>query len=106
MAAFGAADKQAKFTTGRDLARCGRMLAKGGHVVAGSPHPIDPHRLSVEQAANLLSAAAKHRVPAEQIALDVEAGAPTNTDGTLNLVHYAAWLVQQMGRNAGGEHGN
>ena len=35
-----------------------------------------------------------------------DAGAPANPDGTLNLVHYAAWLVQQMGRNAGGEHGN
>jgi len=29
---------------------------------------------------------------------DVLAGAPTNADGTLNLVHYAAWLVKEMGR--------
>jgi hypothetical protein len=32
---------------------------------------------------------------------DVAVGAPTNSDGTLNLVHYAAWLAQQMGHNAG-----
>ncbi len=29
---------------------------------------------------------------------DVAAGAPTNADGTFNLVHYAAWLVKEMGR--------
>jgi hypothetical protein len=54
--------------------------------------------LSVEQAAKLLSAAAKVRVPAEQIAADLEAGAPRNPDGTINLVHYAAWLAKEMGR--------
>ena len=60
--------------------------------------PIDPNRLTPEQAAKLLSAAAKIRVPAEQIAADIEAGAPQNADGTINLVHYAAWLVKEMGR--------
>ncbi len=59
---------------------------------------LDPNRLSVEQAAKLLSAAAKVRVPAEQIVADLDAGAPRNPDGTINLVHYAAWLVGEMGR--------
>ena len=27
---------------------------------------------------------------------DLAAGAPANTDGTINLVHYAAWLVREM----------
>ena len=36
----------------------------------------------------------------EQIASDLEAGAPQNTDGTINLVHYAAWLVKEMGRGS------
>ena len=60
--------------------------------------PVDPNRLSVEQAAKLLSAAAKVRVPVEQIVADLEAGAPQNPDGTVNLMHYAAWLVKEMGR--------
>ena len=30
----------------------------------------------------------------------VDAGAPLNAEGTLNLVHYAAWLVKEM---AGGD---
>jgi hypothetical protein len=29
---------------------------------------------------------------------DLEGGAPTHADGTVNLVHYAAWLVKEMGR--------
>jgi len=31
-------------------------------------------------------------VSAEEIREDLEAGAPANPDGTLNLVCYAAWL--------------
>jgi hypothetical protein len=53
---------------------------------------IDPNRLTVEDASKLLS------VSPEQIAQDVEAGLPTNPDGTINLVHYAAWLIKEMGR--------
>ena len=62
------------------------------------PTPVDPNRLTPEQAAKLLSAAAKIRIPVEQIAEDLEAGAPQNADGTLNLVHYAAWIVKELGR--------
>jgi hypothetical protein len=64
----------------------------------GDNAPLDPNHLSIETAAKLLSAAAKVRVPVEQIAADLEAGAPRNPDGTINLVHYAAWLVKEMGR--------
>ena len=59
---------------------------------------LDPTRLTVEQAAKLLSAAAKVRLPDEQIAADLESGAPQNPDGTINLVHYAAWLVKEISR--------
>ena len=60
--------------------------------------PLDPNRLSPDQAARLLSAAAKIRVPIERIAADIKSGAPTNADGTINLVHYAAWLIKEMSR--------
>ncbi len=59
--------------------------------------PLDPNRLTPEQAAKLLSAAAKSRVPLEQIVVDVESGAPQNGDGTISLVHYCAWLAREMG---------
>jgi hypothetical protein len=60
--------------------------------------PIDPNRLSVEQAAKLLSAAAKIRISEEQIAEDLESGAPQNKDGTISLVAYAAWMLKEMSR--------
>ena len=36
----------------------------------------------------------------EQIQRDIADGAPTNPDGTINLVHYAAWLVKEMSRGS------
>lgn len=61
---------------------------------------VDPNRLTPTQAAKLLSAAAKVQIPVEQIEQDIQSGAPTNPDGTLNLMHYAAWLVKGMGRGS------
>ena len=66
--------------------------------MSGDNAPVDPNRLTLEHASKLLSAAAKVRVPVEQIVADLEAGAPRNPDGTINLVYYAAWLVKEMGR--------
>jgi hypothetical protein len=59
---------------------------------------LDPNRLTVDQAAKVLSAAARIRVSVDDISQDLAAGAPRNPDGTLNLVHYAAWLVKEAGR--------
>ena len=60
---------------------------------------LDPNRLTIEQAAKLLSAAAKVRIPLEHIVADLESGAPRNADGTINLMHFAAWLVKAMGNH-------
>ena len=60
-------------------------------------NPIDPTRLTVEQAAKLLSAAYRERIAVQTIEADIEDGAPTNADGTLNLVHYGAWQAKEMG---------
>ncbi|MBW7905478.1 MAG: hypothetical protein LC135_03190 [Phycisphaerae bacterium] len=57
---------------------------------------LNPAALPLADAARLLSAAGGQRVDVEMINSDVAAGAPTNGDGTLNLVHYAAWLVREM----------
>ena len=59
---------------------------------------VDPTRLSVEQAAKLLSAAFRERVEPEKIRLDLQDGAPVNVDGTINLMHYSAWQAKEMGR--------
>ena len=58
---------------------------------------LDPMALTLEQAAKLLG------VGREMLEDDVTAGAPTNVDGTINLVHYAAWLNHEAREDAGGE---
>lgn len=57
---------------------------------------LDPNRLTVEQAARVLSTSGRKLVAVEMLQRDIEAGAPTNADGTINLVLYAAWLVKVM----------
>jgi len=52
--------------------------------------------LTVEDAALLLSKGAGRPITGDMLREDIEAGAPTNADGTINLVHYAAWLVKGL----------
>ena len=57
---------------------------------------LNPTALAVADAARLLRAAGGQRVTAEMIEADIDAGAPTNGDGTISVVSYAAWLVKEM----------
>jgi hypothetical protein len=59
---------------------------------------LNPAALSLAAAAQLLSRAIGSPVTEVMLRDDVLAGAPTNPDGTLNLILYAAWLVKEMGR--------
>lgn len=52
--------------------------------------------LSLYDLAKLLSKSAGRVISPEMLRRDVDAGAPVNSDGTLNLVHYAAWLVKEI----------
>ena len=61
---------------------------------------LQPTSLTVEHTARLLSAAGGRPVTSDMVAKDVEAGAPTNPDGTINLIHYAAWLVKKEAARA------
>ncbi len=62
-----------------------------------SPKPaLKLTTLSVENTALLLSKSSGQTVSAETIREDIEAGAPTNPDGTVNLIHYAAWLAREV----------
>jgi len=61
--------------------------------------PADPTKLSAAQLASLLSAAAKAKVTPQMIRADLAAGAPSNPDGTLHLVHYTAWLLREVARD-------
>ena len=57
---------------------------------------LNPTSLAVADAARLLTKAGGQPVNPEMIQADLAAGAPSNADGTVNLVHYAAWLVREM----------
>ena len=61
----------------------------------GTPR-LDPAAMTVEDAARLLTKAGGVRISDAQIRADVEANATTNADKTVNIVHYAAWLVREM----------
>jgi hypothetical protein len=62
--------------------------------------PLSPQALRLPDLARILSALGTRPVTVEMLQADIAAGAPTNADGTVNLVNYAAWLVGEMG------HGN
>jgi hypothetical protein len=58
---------------------------------------LNPNALSPANAARVLTKAGGQPVTVEMLEADLADGAPTNADGTINLVHYAAWLVREMG---------
>jgi hypothetical protein len=62
------------------------------HEAAG----LNPNALTLANAARLLTRAGGQPVSVEMLQADLNAGAPVNADGTINLVHYAAWLVREM----------
>lgn len=49
--------------------------------------------------AEVLSLASRASVTEEMIRRDLAAGAPVNDDGTVNLLHYCAWLLQEQRRD-------
>ena len=65
----------------------------------GRPGPqLSPQALRLADLVRILSALGTRPVTVEMIQADIDAGAPTNPDGTINLVNFAAWLAQEMGR--------
>lgn len=63
---------------------------------------MNPAALVVADAARLLAKASSEPVTEAMIRGDIDDGAPTNPDGTVNLVHYAAWLAMKTREDAGG----
>jgi len=68
---------------------------------------LNPAALGVADAARVLTrigGASGKPITEEMLRADIDAGAPTNANGTINLVHYAAWLVKEM--SVGGAGGD
>jgi len=66
---------------------------------------MNPAALALTDAARLLARVGAASITEAMLRDDVAAGAPTNADGTVNLVHYAGWLVRQLTLSARGAHG-
>ncbi len=60
------------------------------------PGGLNPAALSVTDTARLLTRVGGQPVSEAMVELDIDSGAPTNGDGTINLVHYAAWLIKEL----------
>jgi hypothetical protein len=57
------------------------------------PPKVNPAALSAAELAKLLTAAGGQRVTPADVRAAISAGAPTNDDGTLHLLHFTAWLA-------------
>lgn len=79
--------------------------APSGPRTAGGAGALNPAALPIPDAARVLSRAGGFPVSEEMLRADIDAGAPTNADGTVNLVHYAAWLVREMATGGTGGTG-
>jgi hypothetical protein len=69
----------------------------------GAPGAVNPAALTVEQLARLLAAAGAKSATADAIRRHVARGAPAGADGRMNLMHYMAWLIRELSRDAAGE---
>lgn len=59
---------------------------------------LSPTAMALADAAKLLSAVGSLKVTESMLREDLGLGAPVNPDGTINLVHYAAWLAREAAR--------
>jgi len=67
-----------------------------GPATPGGAGALSPSAMTLQQAVRVLAAVGARHATVENLRRDIEAGAPVNADGTVNLVHYAAWLAKEM----------
>ena len=57
---------------------------------------LNPLSLTIADAVRLLSRAGGQPLTEEMLQHDLKGGAPSNDDGSINLVQYTAWLVREL----------
>lgn len=75
------------------------------HAPSKASSGLNPAALSIANASRVLSrmwGGGGTPITEAMLRADIDAGAPTNGDGSLNLVHYAAWLVREMAVSSSG----
>lgn len=76
------------------------VMSEGEKTAVVSDSGLRITALTIDQTAKILSSAGGRRIGEEMIRADIDAGAPTNPDGTLNLVRYTSWLVREVASHA------
>lgn len=56
---------------------------------------MNPSAMEVDKLALVMSQISGRAITPEMISADISDGAPTNDDGTINLVSYTAWLARR-----------
>lgn len=54
--------------------------------------------LTPEQLVDFMKKAGAGSSSIERLNLDIQSGAPVNADGTINLIHYMAWLIGELSK--------
>lgn len=72
-------------------------MTDGAHEQHPKPR-LSPTAIPLADAALLLTKMGGEPISEKMLQADIAAGAPVNADGTLNLVHYGAWLVLETAR--------
>ena len=60
------------------------------------PATISLAYLTPSQLASLLTRSGATSVTEKSIRRDIASGFPTNPDGTIDLIHYIAWLISEV----------
>lgn len=63
---------------------------------ATAPTSISLAALTPLQLAALLTRSGATSVTESSIRRDIDSGCPTNPDGTIDLIHYIAWLISEV----------
>jgi hypothetical protein len=77
------------------------VLAEAQHAMSTNGEPqrqaaaLNPQALHLADMARILSASGPKPVTVEMLEADIDDGAPTNRDRTMNLVEYARWLIRE-----------
>lgn len=61
-----------------------------------SANKLNLTAMSIADVVRLLTLVGEGTVTLAMVEADIAKGAPTNTDGTMSLIHYAAWLVREL----------
>lgn len=72
----------------------GQQQIFGRFFAMADPNRLDPTSMTPAEMAKILKRSGAVNVGETEIAADIENGAPRNEDGTMNLIHYTAWLVK------------